>query len=291
VSGRPFQLFGFADRLSRKHNIPWIADYRDDWNTVQWKHKLNSLEKFILRLESRSEKKWLETASCFLTVSEPLKQHIGSFINKEGFVIMNGFDESDYPVIGTQSRNTFRIVYNGTLYDSQDLEGFLKGFSMFLINNNRSREIELIFAGTATDERQMRRVIYTGKEIQDVITVTKRLPKEKVIEIQSGASVLLMLSHPGTKGNYSSKIFEYLALRIPVLLYPGDKDVLSDLVQMSGEGRIADTSEGICEALQFYYDRFKSNTFKASADPVVYPFNRQKLCANLCTIIHKYVKS
>lgn len=290
ASGRPFQLFGFADKLSRKHKITWIADYRDDWNTVQWKNKLSFLQRFILRLESRSEKRWLKSAACFITVSEPLKKHIGSFIRKEGYVIMNGFDPSDYPDTLNVRRDTFRIVYNGTLYASQDLEGFMEGFRMFLEKNNRPRDIELIFAGTGTDEKQMSRIFDSGESIREALKVTRRLPKSEVISIQSSASVLVMLSHPGTKGNYSSKIFEYLALRIPVLLYPGDKDVLSDIIRLSREGSIADNSMDVCNSLQMYYDRFLSNSFMPAAEPGVYPYTRERLCADFCTIIQNSIK-
>lgn len=33
ASGKPFDLFHFAFRLNRRFNIPWMADYRDPWNT------------------------------------------------------------------------------------------------------------------------------------------------------------------------------------------------------------------------------------------------------------------
>ena len=33
ATGEPFVLFKYAKQLSRKHNTPWIADYRDGWTT------------------------------------------------------------------------------------------------------------------------------------------------------------------------------------------------------------------------------------------------------------------
>ena len=37
ATGEPFILFKYASKLSKKFNIPWVADYRDPW--VQSTHK------------------------------------------------------------------------------------------------------------------------------------------------------------------------------------------------------------------------------------------------------------
>ena len=36
TSAKPFILFKFGHDLQKKFDIPWIADYRDDWSTSQW---------------------------------------------------------------------------------------------------------------------------------------------------------------------------------------------------------------------------------------------------------------
>ena len=45
ATGEPFILFKYASSLSKKHRIPWIADYRDGWTTNQSKINLGFLEK------------------------------------------------------------------------------------------------------------------------------------------------------------------------------------------------------------------------------------------------------
>ena len=70
VSGEPFILFKYGYQLSEKYNIPWFADYRDDWIYDHGRLNKGLLDKILKRYEAIYEKKYLKTSSGFSTVSE-----------------------------------------------------------------------------------------------------------------------------------------------------------------------------------------------------------------------------
>ena len=147
VSGRPFQLFKFGDMLHRATGIKWIADYRDEWNTHQWLLDESTSKEMIRAVESRSEKKWLRTASLFTTCSENWVATIGAYVGRPGRVVLNGYEDN----LLTASQNdansdVFTIVHNGTMYSSQPIEIFLNGYIKF-INANPGGKGETTFPG------------------------------------------------------------------------------------------------------------------------------------------------
>ena len=121
--------FRFGYEIHKQTNMPWIADYRDDWTTSEVNDVSGFLNRFLLGLSKRSEKKWVGTSSCITTVSPYYAQKIGEFVRKPGHVLLNGFFEDDLKTF--QNRvlyDDFTIVYNGMLYGSQQIE-------IFFINN------------------------------------------------------------------------------------------------------------------------------------------------------------
>ena len=88
ATAEPFVLFHYAALLSKKHNIPWIADYRDPW-TQDNKRGNNIIRKIW---DNFLERKTLKNASFVTTVSPLFKQEIGTLVKKQDIhLIANGF--------------------------------------------------------------------------------------------------------------------------------------------------------------------------------------------------------
>ena len=66
ATGDPFVLFKYASSLSKKFNIPWIADYRDPWTGNK-----NRSEMFF---DNYWERRFLANVTAMTTVSEFLKK-------------------------------------------------------------------------------------------------------------------------------------------------------------------------------------------------------------------------
>jgi peptidoglycan/xylan/chitin deacetylase (PgdA/CDA1 family) len=260
TSGKPYILFNFCHKLSKKYNLPWIADYRDDWNTSQFLSNMTFKDKFISNLEKRSEKKWLSNSTCFSTVSKIYVKAISDFIKKPGYVVMNGFDPDDYAVINKKIQApVFTILFNGTLYDSQPVDIFVDAFKLFLNNTKTTFPVKLVFLGLSFEKKQADRIRKLLNGYEAYYEITNRVDKKSALEIMGKAHVFLMFSHSNIKGVTSSKLFDYLALGRPIILCPSDNEILEKIIESTKSGFICNTSNQVYEILLSLFAEFKEN--------------------------------
>ena len=264
TSAKPFILFKFGHDLQKKFKIPWIADYRDDWSTSQWyslegNQDLYTTNKILKAIDYNREMKWLTRATCFTTISDFYTKRIGDFIKKPGHTVMNGFDEDEFNEFEKEHLfEEFTITYNGSLYFSQDIKPFLEGFIDTIKHFKNKIKIRIYFPGLA-DPHQKERIESILKGYEDNYIITKRMSKDKVIKIQQKSHLLLMDSHQGLKGVTSSKIFEYVGIQKPIVLCPGDKDILEKIVKETKSGFVWDSKNEAKKGLITIIDNFIIN--------------------------------
>lgn len=258
ASGKPYGLFHFCYVLAKKYKIPWIADYPDDWNTSpQCLSNIPSQDKWIIALEKRSEKKWLSNASCFLSISENYVNKIARFINKKGYVLMNGFDPDDYAHLNQiNSLEKFVVLFSGTMYDTQPVQIFTNGFINFVDNLKDKSKVKALFLGLNFDNKQVFRIQKLLKGYEAFYEITDRFDKTKAIKMMAEASVFLMFSHNEVKGVTSSKIFDYLAIGKPIILCPSDHEILEELVISTHSGFVCNSSESVKNSLNTLYTEY-----------------------------------
>jgi hypothetical protein len=247
ITANPFVSFFIGYRLKKKFgHIKWIADYRDDWNTTELVTKRNFLARIIFKLESISEKKWVGTASIVTTISAYYLRKISSFTEKSGKVLLNGFSEDDLGEIKSEERgNELAITYNGTLYPTQPIEMFLDGLKKAIDQYAGRMSFRLFFPGLGFDPIQSKRVKDYMKGYEQVLQITERIPRSEVFKIQNQSHVLLMIAHKGIKGIPSSKIYEYLCFKKPILLCPNDFDILEQTLTDTESGIICNSQEEV----------------------------------------------
>ena len=249
ITGNPFIQFRFGYLLSNKYHIPWIADYRDDWTTSEIIQSKGKFESIIHRLQQKSEQKWVGTANIITSVSPVYTDRISQLVKVPGQTILNGFDTL-LPKIQPEDNNSFIIVYNGTLYDTQDVEGFVRAIIRCLELFGNKINIQIQFPGVCYDPNQERRLRVLIKGYESFFLLTPRIPKEEIIKLQQHADLLLMLTHRGQKGIPSSKLYEYLSLQKPILCFPSDHDIVAETLHKTGVGYVIDTEDVLFEKLK-----------------------------------------
>lgn len=237
ITANPFIQFRFGYLLHKRFNIPWIADYRDDWTTTELVTQRNVLERFVFRLHTYYEQKWVATSAMITSVSPYYVKKISHFVSIPGEAIYNGFEDFT-SIQTTASVNKFVITYNGTLYPSQDIEGLIRVVNMLISEFFSRIDVVVQFPGVAFDPIQAARIrgLVTGFEKHYLIT--DRISKQEVLRLQADSDVLLMLPHRGLKGIPSSKLYEYLSLRKPILCYPSDEDIIASVLTETKLGLI-----------------------------------------------------
>lgn len=296
ASGMPFALFGMCHRLSQKHRIPWIADYRDDWNTTSWKSNLNEqsflrgslslAEQFLQYFERQSEKRWLSSATLFTTVSRYYVWKISNFILKPGKVIYNGYDDTEPLPPKQHQEGTLVITYAGNLYFSQDISIFADALHRVLQLRPHAK-ITLQFLGTGYDPKQAERIRTLFAHMPVELLITSWLRTDELRNYIKNTDIFLTFANTGIKGVIPTKSFAYLTANRPILLCPGDHDELDEVIIRSGLGVRANTADRAAHVLLHLLDVPPENRtdFRADAE-FIRKFYRKEQAAELGSIIH-----
>ncbi|HSF55749.1 MAG TPA: glycosyltransferase [Algoriphagus sp.] len=260
ISGEPFYLFRLGYKLRRIFGISWVADYRDDWSTneLQMEKGGSRIRKWVAKIESNYEKKWVGTADSVISVSEAYTRRISDFLRKPGITIQNGFEEALLDLPDSQLYDQFTVMYSGILYPSQDIRLILEVMDKCLEQN---RPFRLVFLGAGFDVKEKKRIeALVPNHLKSFVDVTDRFPRNQALEMLQKAHVLLGMAYGDMKGIPSSKLYEYVALGKPVLLCPTDGDVMEAILKETGLGFFADNifqSGTIIRELQDSYMREK----------------------------------
>jgi glycosyltransferase involved in cell wall biosynthesis len=278
ISGEPFYLFRIGFSLQREFGVSWIADYRDDWSTneLQMEKEGSSARKWVAKLESYYEKKWVGTAESVISVSEPYTRRICDFLNKPGITIQNGFEESllELPELGLYEQ--FTVTYSGVLYPSQDIRLILEVLDLCYQQN---RPFRLVFLGAGFDLKEKKRIeALVPSHLSSWVEVTERFPRQQALEMLRKSHVLLGMAYGKMKGIPSSKLYEYLALGKPVVLCPTDEDLMEEILTESGLGFfVKNPSDGVnrlIELQDLYLKQGKLAELKASSRKVILKYSR-----------------
>jgi glycosyltransferase involved in cell wall biosynthesis len=285
ISASPFPLFRIGYLLNKKFGIKWLADYRDDWATNEVRI-YSKLEKFLNLFERNSERKWVGSASAISSISNHYTNKISTYTGIKGKTLLNGFFEEDFKYLNNLKSTKFTIIYNGTLYDSQPIEMFLSAFKSFIDQHSSNKEnIKFIFAGTAYDKNQVRRITDFSSSFIENIEITARRPRKEILALQNSAQALIMISHTNCKGIPSSKIYEYLAMGKPILSYPSDGDIIDETLGGYNLGYVCKNEEEILNQLNKLYFIYNSKSPDVISDKeYVNQFSRKnqsKLTADL----------
>ena len=215
ATGEPFILFKYASALSRKYNVPWIADYRDPW--VQNKKR----SQFMGQWNAFFERRFLQNAAAMTTVSEFLKKKIRENISvSRTFIIPNGYNPavvSDVLHI-KQKSDRMRIAFAGTIYNWHPYKSVLSLFSDFA----KGKNIELNFFGV-NRHKELSQMI-AENHWEECIHVYPRMNLNELLPILSQHNLMLLFNEYSIMG---TKIYDYIGLRRKILFcYSNDQDAL-----------------------------------------------------------------
>ena len=219
ATGDPFVLFKYADRLSRKYSIPWIADYRDAW--IQDKTTKSAIyRKWCAFFERRI----LKSAEKAITVSSFMEKQIKTNVRETDFeIVYNGFDPEILKVTEgiEQTGGALSIAFAGTIYDSHPIESVLRVCNEILTENPDAR-LELNFYGI-NKEKDIRDLLATKyRELEKHAEVHPRMENLELAKTLARHNAFLLFNDYSIIG---SKIFDYLAVKRKILFcYEDDSE-------------------------------------------------------------------
>lgn len=264
ASSPPLMTLNIANALHKVYNIPWIADFRDLFDEFKDVKKSQ-----IARLQLIQEKGVCKTAEALSTVSAPLAEKLSSRYSSPCHIIFNGFDPDDFTVPLCSDSNYFSIVYCGSIFGDRDPSLLFDAIDLLLNKNKVSlSKLRIFFYGVNSDKIDFHiknRVCYS------IVRAMDRVPFNQIIPIEQSATILLLLSHPNNKGIMTSKVFEYLGAKRPILSIPGDGDVTDQLLKETQAGFSVDNVEELSNILLRMYNEWKETGY------VTYTGNSEKI--------------
>jgi len=262
-TGPPHSMHLIALELKKKFDIPWIADFRDPWTDIDFYHKLR-LTKWADKKHHRLEKKVLEKADHVVTVSPGCAFDLEKIVHRNIEVINNGFDPTDYDFEPTELDKTFTISHFGAFNKDRNPSAFWKVLGELANESADFKKLLQIKLIGQTDKSVTNDI--AKHNLTDNLVLIDHLPhREGLIELSKSQVLLLPLNDaPNVKGILPGKMFEYLALRRPILaLGPTDADYAKILNETNSGVPIEFGDEtGIKEALQNYFRLFKKNALE-----------------------------
>lgn len=252
ITANPFVAFQIGYALKRRFpRISWIADYRDDWSTSELGGPGGALHDVVRRLEARSERRWVGTAAALTTVSGHYRDKLSAFVGRPGHVLLNGFSEEIAARAAAPQRRAdeFVITYSGTLYPTQPVEIFLAGYRALVERYGQRLKFRIHFPGVAFRPEQGERVRRALAGSAAEVSISERVPQEAALALQAESHALLMMGHSGLRGIPSSKLYEYLCFRCPIVLCPDDHDVIHETLADTGLGVFCDTADEVVARL------------------------------------------
>ena len=208
---------GLIPRALGAYLIFDVHDLSSDMFAMRWAGKPGA--RIAERLLRAIERAATSLADAVVTVHEPYRRELASrgVPNRKLTVVMNTLDESLLPDRSTpRDEQTFRIVYHGTVTPLYGVPLLVEACALIadLVPNFR---LEIYGEGDSVATVR-RRAIELG--IGDRVLVSEGyLPHRDVLRQVSGASagVVPNLPTPMNRFALSSKLFEYVALEIPVV--------------------------------------------------------------------------
>ena len=218
-SFRPYSDHIIAYLLKRKYPQSfWIADFRDLHLDEKHGRRL-----WFWPLQLKLNQLLLKRADILSTVSKGLAKKMIGF-NPNIQILPNGI--SNAPPFTKTSSSYFYITYTGRIYLNEQDASLLFACVAKLINERKlhSQHLRLRYAGP-TPEIWEEWAKQFGLESLTINEGFISLQQARKIQAESAINLSLSFSSEQQKGDISSKIYEYLASRHPVLkIINGVKD-------------------------------------------------------------------
>lgn len=246
----PTHLAGwFAKKIYRKL---WVADYRDQFSG---NHILrgSAVSRY---LEVHLERWLLRSADCVTAISGPMKEYYEQF-HPQVFRIENGYDESVFEdallgVAAAQNQADSKelvIRYMGSITADRIPRVFLRAVSQ--LNQLPGKTFIAEFYGEST---LLRKALHdVVPEAVPYVRFPPQLPYIEAIRSTLAADALFFVetsdfSSHSARGVLTTKLFEYLAARKPIVAEISPSSLASQYIEQSGLGVVV--SQELTEMLR-----------------------------------------
>jgi Glycosyltransferase Family 4 len=243
-----------------KYGIPWVADFRDTIEMIDFKWK----ERIMFWTEQRV----IASASRLVTTSPSLVRQLQSRHDQPVSIIENGFDPEDYDNPTPTKWDRFTILYTGSLLPGRSPLLFYHALDELLDEELiKPDEVQVVHYGVTNFRVDGNFLSGLMRQIKhrEVLVFQDRVSRQQSIKSQIGADLLLLLPGLVSKhgGNIPAKLYEYLRSNRPIIsVASSSQEEVAGIISRCNAG-LATSDLG--EIKQFVYSQFQVWKQKDSA--------------------------
>jgi glycosyltransferase involved in cell wall biosynthesis len=278
---------------------PWVADFRDPWIGF---HYEDYPTPFHLWLKNRLVGLITQNAKAIVSINEKITQRLFSlypFI-KNIKTVPNGYDESDFnlsPAVKTdlkmQNSHSFIIAYLGTFSPDHDPEPFLLGLRNLLDEKKALKEkIKLKHIGLCMGIDLDK--LIKKYDLSEVVERRGYLPHKEALAQLQDVSLFLLTTSPSPEAEMisTSKLFEYMPLKQPVLAIVPPDGAASQIVSSLNLGKVVSPFDpiGIKQELFSFFSDWEKGSLSLNVDEgKIKIFSRKFLTSRLASLFDEII--
>jgi len=228
-TGPPHSSHLVARNLSRQLKKRWFADFRDPLSQIHYL-QLNPPSKPALKILKKMEQEILASADLSLVVSQAISD---SLPQGKKLVLHNGYEPKDFEALSHHESDVFRIKYIGQITAGQDIGIFAK------LCENLMRDFSLSMIGTKLEDGNEAML---RKSCKERFALKDFLPHQQALQEMVDCDLLLLIINrqENNRGILTTKLFEYLASRTPILCFSSADTDAAGIITKSKAGSFFD---------------------------------------------------
>ena len=233
TTGPPHSLHLIGLELKQKHDLKWVADFRDPWTQIGY-HKKLKLSSFAQKKHKKLEAAVLQTADQLLVTSLKTKKIFLELTTTPILVLTNGFDfeisadtilDSKFTLshIGSLLEGRNPLVLWSILSDLiKESEAFAAAFQLNLIGYISTEVMDAI----------------QGYGLENYICNIGYVPHNELLEYQKKTQLLLLIEEDSKETEYiiPGKLFEYMASKRPIIALGPDASDIEKILNQTRSG-------------------------------------------------------
>ncbi|MEO1449706.1 MAG: glycosyl transferase family 1 [Bacteroidota bacterium] len=268
-SGPPHSVHLIARDIKRKHQIPWLADFRDPWTDIDFYDQL-MLTKWADRKHHRQEQSVLKECDKLATVSWGCAKGLEELGKADVRLILNGFDHEDFEGISAELDEKFTINHIGFLNNDRNPPVLWEALGQLCQELPAFKnDLTLRFIGK-TDPILTHDLEKNG--LQEATELVSYLPHAEVLPTLLRSQVLLLLINntPNVLSVVSGKVFEYLAARRPIFAIGPTQGDAARVLHETGAGTMCDFEDlaGMKKEIMRLYMAYKAGKLEIEAGSI-----------------------
>ena len=295
----PYSCHIIGYYLKMKYNIPWVADFRDEWTNNPY-IDFDTTD-ILYKINFEMEKNIVNFADKIITVTPLMAENYANIFNISNNkieIITNGYDEADFMKINTNytsKNNKFIIMHNGIMYMIRTPQTFLKAvYNLISTNKINKNDIKIVFG--LTENMQEWSKFVEQLQLEDVVEFHDYMKHDESIKKAAEASCLLLIVGDGEKNKavFPGKVFEYLRLCKPIIALSPKDSVVDKLIKSTNRGVNVEFNDikGIENAILDLYRKWKDNPlYGYTVTEDILQYNRTELTQRLSKLLFEQAEN